>query len=374
MVAPTVAVLSLDERQALIDTFTRTKIRHAKLSAVEIRLLSVIRVPASANFIFFYGPSGVGKSTLLALIVATLERDDAEAMAGNPSYMPVICFAAPASNIQFDWVEFYTKGLKELHEPVATPKANRLKSRKLTNNEAREDFIAALGTHGTKVVIVDEADHIKSGVSDSRLHMQLNVFKSISAETGALFVFAGTYETLKLRNLNAQLGRRSRDVHFARYTDGVDDYADYRDSLAKLLARLPVEIADDLLAEIETLYLRTCGLVGTLKDSLTRAMSEALQEGSPLRWEHVEREIPPRAAAVVAAIALSEAEEQLAEDIGLELELRRHLGFGLSAADRAVVNEATTPIDDLPEQEAKGKRRPAVGRRKARLERREVPA
>lgn len=159
-----------------------------------------------------------------------------------------------------------------------------------------------------------------------------------------------------------------------RGTDGLDDYADYRDALANLLTRLPIDIADDLLAEIEKLYLRTCGLVGTLKDSLTRAMSEALQEGSPLRWEHVEREIPSLAAAVVASSALSAAEEQLVEDIGLELELRRNLGFGLSAADIAVVEEATTPIEDLPEEKAKRKRPRAVGRRKARLEHRAVPA
>ena len=364
-------LVSLDERLALIDAFAASKVRHVKLARAEAELLSRIRVPASANFVFLYGPSGVGKSTLIARIVEIVESDYSREMADVASFTPILPISAPASTSVFDWREFYREGLKALKEPLALNA--KLRGRPQTINEAREAFIDSLQTHGTKVVVIDESGHIMTGVSDNRLETQLDVFKTISEKTGVLFVFAGTYQILKLRNLNAQLGRRSRDVHFERYTDQAVDYADFRDALAALLSKMPIPVEDGIVGHVEAFYLRTCGLIGRLKDWLTRALSEALIAGSELGYEHLEREMPSLLSLMVASTELEEADSLLTEHPGLELELRDKLGFGLSAAERAAVIEARqVPEVPAPKPAKKASRR--VGVRQATRDRRGVPA
>jgi hypothetical protein len=46
---------------------------------------------------------------------------------------------------------------------------------------------------------------------------QLDSIKSLASSTEIPIVLIGTYELLALRNLSAQLSRRSVDVHFRRY-------------------------------------------------------------------------------------------------------------------------------------------------------------
>lgn len=352
------------EQQSLIETFMSRTIRHPALDRAEARLLSVARAPAGANIIFLFGPSGVGKSTLITRAVAALSADYREAMLADPSMRPVIAVDAPASSKVFDWVEFYRVGLEELREPIATDLSAR--SRLGSANQARARFARSLKQHSTRIVIVDEAAHIKAGISDERLESQLNLFKSLSLELDVLFVLAGTYDILPLRDVNPQLGRRGRDVHFRRYRPDGDEYASFRDAVLALLARLPIEHDRAIEREIETLYLRSCGCVGRLKDWLTRALSVALDEGQVLTFKHLEQELPALSLLRAAAEEVHVAEQALRESTLLDLEVRQFLGLGLTDEERVTVEQATTPEPPPGPARTARTKRVRVGRPKPR--------
>ena len=357
---------TFSEQQSLIETFKGRRVRHSALNEAEARLLSIARAPAGANFIWLFGPSGVGKSTLIAQAVAALTGDYHEEMLEDPSMRPVIAVSAPASSTVFDWVEFYRVCLEELREPIATDLAAR--SRLGTTNQARARLARSLKQHSTRIVIVDEAAHIKAGVSDQRLESQLNVFKSLSEESGVLFVLAGTYDILPLRDVNPQLGRRGRDVHFRRYRPDGDDYASFRDAVLGLLARLPIDYDRAIEHEIETLYLRSCGCVGRLKDWLTRALSVALEDGSALTFRHLEQELPALSLLLAAAKEVAEAEDQLRDTTLLDLEIRQHLGLGLTDEEHALVDQATTPEPQPTPGKTARTKRGRIGKPKPRRE------
>ena len=312
----------------------------------------------------------MGKSTLIRLAVAALESDYADQMAADPSLRPVVSMSAPAATNVFDWVEFYRVGLKELGEPIATD--HNVRARIGTSNQARDRFARSLELHGTRIVVVDEAGHIRAGVRDSRLDLQLNVFKSLSEQTGVLFIFAGTYELLSMRGLNSQLARRGRDAHFPRYEADGTDFADFRDVVVALLDHLPIEHAPSIAEEIDTLYIRTVGCIGRLKDWFTRALAEALREGRPLDYSHLEREMPDLASLEAAVAEVADAEIYLRETVRQDLEIRQRLGFGLSEDELELIEAAFEA--DQPEPAPKPRRKGRPGKPRPKRQGREEAA
>jgi hypothetical protein len=93
-------------------------------------------------------------------------------------------------------------------------------------------------------------------------------------------VLVGTYDLLVVRNLSAQLSRRSVDIHFSRYraTDESEMRA-FKSVLWAFQRNLPLEEEPDLLQQWKYCYERTVGCVGVLKDWLTRVLAEAMERG-----------------------------------------------------------------------------------------------
>jgi hypothetical protein len=133
---------------------------------------------------------------------------------------------------------------------------------------------------GTKVVIIDEAQHLTKVASARRLQDQMDTVKSLSSLAGVQFVMVGTYELLSLLNRNGQLARRTRCIHFHRYN--FETPAD-RQAFANLLhmfeLRLPVKADGILVDNLEFIYERCLGCIGILKDWLKLACNHALYAG-----------------------------------------------------------------------------------------------
>jgi hypothetical protein len=86
---------------------------------------------------------------------------------------------------------------------------------------------------------------------------------------------------LLFRNLNAQLSRRSIDVHFPRYeATNPEERKAFQRALLTFQRHLPLEKAPDLVHQWEICYTHTIGCVGLLKDWLTKALAEALETGA----------------------------------------------------------------------------------------------
>ena len=92
------------------------------------------------------------------------------------------------------------------------------------------------------------------------------------------YVLAGTYDLPIFRNLNAQLSRRSIDVHFPRYdATNPEERKAFQKVLLSFQRHLPLEEPPDLIHQWKYFYARSVGCVGILKGWLTKALAEALE-------------------------------------------------------------------------------------------------
>jgi energy-coupling factor transporter ATP-binding protein EcfA2 len=268
---------------------------HAVLREVDDALMSAIEQPSGASLIFVFGPTGVGKTTLLLHIQKRLieasQRDHQE----DKSRIPVASMEAVApENGNFNWKEYYQRALMAVSEPLADRKVDYLAriTRKGSNgqlllrakpatSELRLALEDALRYRRLRAFIVDEAQHLTKMASGRKLQDQLDSIKSLANMGDTVHVLVGTYELLAFRNLSGQLSRRSADIHFRRYrADSADDIRAYRSVLWDFQRHMPLPQEPDLLQHWQYCYERTIGCVGILKTWLMRSFAEALQSGS----------------------------------------------------------------------------------------------
>jgi hypothetical protein len=106
------------ERLAYFKNYT---IAHPVLKKLNERLRRAIEEPGDAGLIFVYGPTGVGKSTLMDGVAARL---GVEEMPGSGSKtLPVLKMEAAAPEQgNFHWGQFYRQALIELETPFVREK------------------------------------------------------------------------------------------------------------------------------------------------------------------------------------------------------------------------------------------------------------
>jgi energy-coupling factor transporter ATP-binding protein EcfA2 len=286
-------------KEARLDYFKAYTVAHPALAAADKAVWNAIREPAGALLIFVFGPTGVGKTTLLAHIEQRLVEQAVLRMAQDQNHVPVIRLDAVAPAIQqFRWGDYYQRALMALREPlidhkidyhmrqpIFSEKSNMFvspKTRSRANvDELRLAFELALKYRQPAAVLLDEAQHLAKMARGSRLLDQLDHLKSLAVMSQTVHVLAGTYDLLVFRNLSAQLSRRSVDVHVPRYRAA--DKSE-REAFQKVLLtfqrHLPLEEPPDLIHQWKYCYARTIGCVGILKDWLTKALAEALETGA----------------------------------------------------------------------------------------------
>lgn len=295
----------ISDRLAYFKAYT---VAHPHLSRADKEVWNAIREPAGALLVFLFGPTGVGKTTLLEHIERRLLEQALSRMEQDRSHLPTLRLnaMAPAAR-QFKWADFYTRGLLAAQEPLIdykidyrnlTPVFNEKLGRHVTPRSGgdaaalQRAWEQMIKQRQPATILIDEAQHfakLSSGIS--KLEDQLDHLKSLAISTQTVYVLAGTYDLRVFRNLSAQLGRRSIDVHFPRYhhTDKNERQA-FQQVLLTFQKHLPLEEPPDLLHQWKYCYARTIGTVGNLKDWLTKALVEALETGaktiSPALLEH----------------------------------------------------------------------------------------
>ncbi len=271
---------------------------HPALKQADQAVWNALREPAGASLIFVFGPTGVGKTTLLAQIEKRLiDLSCAQGIRGR-GRIPALRLDAvsPALN-QFKWGDYYQRALMLLQEPLVeyavdygkpVPRLTRaarerepFPSRGPTDTAAsRLAFEQALKHRKPHAILIDEAEHIAKAARGSKLLDQLDHVKSLAIMSKTVHVLVGTYDLLVFRNLSAQLSRRSMDIHFSRYraTNEAEMRA-FKSVLWSFQRNVPLEEEPDLLQHWKYCYERTIGCVGVLKDWLTRALAEATEKG-----------------------------------------------------------------------------------------------
>lgn len=368
-------------KEARLDYFKAYTVAHPHLNQADKAVWNALREPAGALLIFVFGPTGVGKTTLLAHIEKRLIEQALPRMQQDQNHVPVIRLDAVAPAMQhFRWSDYYQRALMALREPLIDHKIDyHLRqpiwsatrnmfvspmTRSRTNvDELRLAFELALKYRKPRAVLLDEAQHLAKMARGSRLLDQLDHLKSLAVMSQTVHVLAGTYDLLVFRNLSAQLSRRSMDVHFPRYraTDTNERQA-FQQVLLTFQRHLPLEDPPDLVHQWKYYYARTVGCVGILKDWLTKALAEALETGAKtVTPQLLERHAVDPSRCDQMITDCEEGEQLLAHDPAADERLRIRLGLKPRRSSRA---KREPPEENAPSNdETPPSRRAHVGRR-----------
>ncbi|RCJ38136.1 hypothetical protein A6769_10325 [Nostoc punctiforme NIES-2108] len=348
--------------------FENKTVAHPRLQEVNEILMRTIAEPAGASFIFVYGPSGIGKTTLRLRAEEKLTELALPKLESDRAHVPVIGIEAIAPESRyFNWKEYYTRALIALEEPLIDHKFDygvRGISRnnfgkinvesKVVAPALRRALENALIHRHPDVFFVDEAQHFGKVASGYKLQDQLDCLKSLANMTGILHCLLGTYELLTFRNLSGQLSRRSVDIHFRRYcADSPEDVQAFKSVLLTFQQHMPLAETPNLVDHWEYFYERTLGCVGIVKDWLMRALKDALdREATTITLKDLQKRALSVAQCQKIFKDIQEGELQLSETEAHVQDLRSALGLG---AKPIVLPEETPKTTRPPKKVAKRK-------------------
>ena len=333
--------LTQRDRQKL-ERFKEYAVSHSVLAKVDRELMRAIREPAGFAHVLVYGPSGVGKTTMIRQITRRLNKvsakgNIAKSIAGsqdNLSSLPLLLLETrPPDGGAFNRTDYYRTALKLLGEPFYERRVlvnidseqtwekkgrSRTKAAQFNDSpELRHALEEALSRRGVQAVILDEAQHLMklgNGSSAGKLIDQLDWIKSMTNVTGVVHILIGTYELLSFRNLSGQASRRGLDLHFPRYQfQNESDRQDFQGVLLALLKQVPLSVEiESLMQHWLYFYERSIGCVGVLKDWLIRALAAALYDKSKvLSLEYLQDHALTLAQCERMAIDATEGEQQV---------------------------------------------------------------
>jgi energy-coupling factor transporter ATP-binding protein EcfA2 len=330
---------------ARLEYFKRKVVAHPHLVAADQALMNAIHHPAETSLVFLFGPTGVGKTTLLQRVRQRLTEEGSAQALRDPDYMPVVSVEATAPDTgNFNWKDYYKRAFIALGEPAyLVAKKVALRNDQATRGthgrwglfgdhtpmaDLRYALEQCLSYRRPKAFLIDEAQHFTKVAGGRMLLDQMDNLKSLANMTQTVHVLIGTYEVMSLTRLSAQLARRSVTIHFPRYRfDKSEDIATFRSVLFTFQHYLPVNEPPDLVNACDYFYECCAGCVGTLKSWLYRALALALQAGATsVHRTHFEQSVDRHRMLQIAS-ETKEGEEALRELPNYRSELRAMLGM-----------------------------------------------
>lgn len=282
---------SKGEREKFFNDFT---VSHPKMKQVLVELKNEI-YKGSQNIIMVVGPSGVGKSRLFFSTIQSVLNDMKEEVELDKSIIPISGIELPNPDMgKFNWKDFYYRALSSLNEPLIEYKIDvnnwkngnknslNLQSRG-TAAELRRSIENAFFYRKTKAFLIDEAQHFfkinsnKRGEGEKN-QRQFNSIKSLANMGNTKIVLFGTYELNAVINLDGQLSRRVKEIHFPRYDyTKEDEKKNFNSILLTFQKLLPVQDEPNFISHSEYIYENSIGCAGILKDWLKRCLADAIE-------------------------------------------------------------------------------------------------
>lgn len=346
-------------RQEKLDLFRNCTVVHPHLKKAYEEFRDAVNNPGGASIIFLFGPTGVGKTTLLRQIMKVMLSEKTARLERDPNYLPVATAEARAPESgSFDWKAYYQSVLTSLTElPTSNyliPHRSKLrKSKSYQRNVGssnshlstlREQVIVNIQHRELVVFLTDEAQRFSKLASSSRQQVQMDALQSMASMTNTLHGLFGTYELLEFRNLSGQLSRRSIDIHFPRYQADCDsDLVEFQRVLKSFGEKMTLEQTPELEIHWEFFYERSIGCVGILKDWLTQAYRKALHEEASTLSEHHWQPYAPSIAQCLQIAAEAIEGEKAFEFESPEVSLLRQK-LGLSRASFSTISSGTSSV------------------------------
>jgi energy-coupling factor transporter ATP-binding protein EcfA2 len=284
-------------------------IMHRNLKQAFTDTYRLVRNHAGSTLILVIGPSGVGKSTLLALLRRKILEVSLPQMEFDLGWYPIICIEAPAIKAGFRWKPFYKEILLAVDEPCIENKIiydedcfRRNKNGKLiVPSRATEDSLRLAARkvclyRKPYTIAVDEFEHIGISATNEEIEAHMHCAKSFINESKVPWTAFGTYEMLDFLELNDQLSQRDRIIHFPRYLLELDeDITEFKLVLEHLLQRMPLKQTPIVSQQLfELCYMGCIGKIGALINWLIDAYDLCLSENSStLSLAHLEETIKP---------------------------------------------------------------------------------
>ncbi|MGO9016181.1 MAG: AAA family ATPase [Dissulfurispiraceae bacterium] len=286
-------LLSDDEKLAY---FHQVRVKHPRVGTILDDLETMVLPGSGTDIALLVGPTGAGKSTLSVSLMERIVKLHQAQMAKDLSFIPVVMITAPSSGEnKFSWRIFYIKIGTALIEPLIDKKQEfRLQDGRMSVSHVttgstvaglRMAVEDALRYRHTILLIIDEAVHLIRNAKGAVLAAHMDALKSLTLLDGVTLTLAliGSYDLYQLMCLSGQVARRTAIVHFQRYCRGnAEDEKVFKKSVDKLQKYLPLSGVPDL-TEMSNELMDSCiGCVGTLKETLQRALTFALRNGG--KW------------------------------------------------------------------------------------------
>src|SRR5260221_4493786 len=241
---------SLDpDLQARLVALQQYKIKHASLEKMDTLLMNAIDEHTSYGILALYGPSGVGKSTVMKRIAERCREEERDS-----SVVPVVVVQASPEDIgSAARLDFYRQVLHQLRGHVAVrdrilnlPLAS-VRGKKSTDPaewlEMRDAVSYALDLLKVKAVGIDEAQHLMQADATQKPSIQLDWLKSLTNRNNLLYILLGNFSLYDFCHLHGQIARRVREEQFCRYhLDQQDDAVEFTSALKVLLEQVPLQV------------------------------------------------------------------------------------------------------------------------------------
>src|SRR6266567_7168638 len=262
---------ALESRLAALQQY---KIKHASLEKMDTLLMNAIDEHTSYGILALYGPSGVGKSTVMRRIASRCREEEP-----NPGVVPVVVVQASPEDVGSQArLDFYRQVLGLLRGHVAVrdrmlslPLAS-VRGKKSTDPvewlEMRDAVSYALDLLKVKTVGIDEAQHLMQADATHKPSIQLDWLKSLTNRSNLLYILLGNFSLYDFCHLNGQLARRVREEQFCRYhLESQDDALEFTSALKVLLEQVPLQVnIPEMLTHWKWFGEWSIGCIGILSD------------------------------------------------------------------------------------------------------------
>jgi len=273
--------------QSRLLAFQQYKIKHASLEKMDDLLMNAIDEHTSYGILALYGPSGVGKSTVMKRIAQRCWEEEPDS-----SVVPVVVVQASPEDVgSAARLDFYRQVLHQLRGHVAVrdrilnlPLA-RERGKKSTDPaewlEMRDAVSYALDLLSVKAVCVDEAQHLLQADAAQKPSIQLDWLKSLTNRSDLLYVLLGNFSLYDFCHLNGQVARRVREEQFSRYhLDQQGEAEEFTSALKMLLEQVPLQVdIPEMLLHWKWFGEWSIGCIGILSDWVVETAATLCRTG-----------------------------------------------------------------------------------------------